>query len=318
MLKPENKFGLTDWFFMSKNAKGIYLSLLTAVISGISIFINKYAVDAIKPALYFISIKNCAVALLIITLILMTGEVKKLAKLTGKEVLSLIFIGIIGGSLPFYLYFYGLSQTSAINAAIIHKTLVFWVALMAVPFLKEKITKGQVLAVLILFSGNMLVGGFQGLKFSRGELMIFAATILWAVECILAKKLLFSVSPNIVIAFRMGLGSLILLAATFASVPQALEKSVNLNGVQIFWIILTVFSLLAYVITWYRALKLAPAITVSSVLVSSTLITNVLSAIFITHSWNVMLTVQSVLMISGLILFFRISLKSMAPSLTLN
>jgi len=295
---------------MSNTTKGIYLSLLTALISGFSIFINKFAVDLIKPALYFTSVKNVAVALLIVAIVLMTGEWKKISKLKKKEVMYLILIGIIGGSLPFYLYFTGLTQTSAVNAALIHKTLVFFVALMAVPILKEKLSRGQIVAVLLLFLGNIFVGGFKGFKFNQGELMILAATILWAIENILAKKILSSVSPNIVTAFRMGIGSLILMSATLVTVPQVLSKSLMLDSSQIFWILLTVLSLLAYTMTWYRALKNASAITVTSVLVSSTLVTNILSAVFITHSWNVILTIQSVLIFLGVILFSKISTKT--------
>lgn len=309
--------GITK-LFMSNTTKGIYISLLTATISGFSIFINKFAVDAIKPALYFTSIKNFSVALLIVGLILLTKEWKKIAKLSKRELTYLILIGIIGGSLPFYLYFTGLAQTSAVNAAIIHKTLVFWVAIMAIPFLKEKLSKGQMVAVLLLFGGNIFVGGFQGFKFSQGEMMILAATVLWAIENILAKKVLSSVSPNIVTTFRMGLGSLILMIATFISVPQVLSKSLTLNSSQIFWILLTVLFLLAYTTTWYKALKYAPAVTVTSILVSSTLITNALSAIFITHSWNGVLTLQSVLILSGILLLSKLSSNFAVTSLTTN
>ncbi len=300
---------------MSNNAKGIYLSLATAFISGVSIFINKFAVDAVKPALYFISIKNFSVALLIFALIILTGDWKKLMKLSRKEVMYLILIGLIGGSLPFYLYFTGLSQASAVNAAIIHKTLVFWVMLLAIPFLKEKVSKGQILAVLILFTGNIFVGGFKGFEFSRGEAMLLAATVLWAIENIIAKRILSSVEPNVVIAFRMGLGSLALIAATLVSVPQAFQNSLALSNSQIFWILLTVLSLFSYTTTWYRALKHAPAVTVTSVLVSSTLVTNVLSAIFITRSWNVMLTLQFALIFSGMILFWRLSKRPLVSTL---
>jgi len=301
---------------MSNTTRGIYLSLLTAVISGFSIFVNKFAVDAIKPALYFTSVKNIAVALVIVSIVLITGEWKKIAKLSRKDLGYLTLIGIIGGSFPFYLYFTGLSQTPAVNAAIIHKTLVFWVMLMAVPFLKEKVSKRQILAVLMLFAGNIVVGGFKGFKFSQGELMLLAATILWAVENIIAKKVLTSVSPNIVTAFRMGLGSLVLMSATIITVPQVLQKSLALSGQQFFFIGLTVLFLLAYTTTWYHALKHAPAVVVTSVLVSSTLITNILSAIFITHSWNVVLTVQSVLIVTGLVLFSRSS--TTRPNLSVN
>src|SRR3972149_7170706 len=225
---------------MSNTTKGIYISLATAVISGVSIFVNKFAVDAVKPALYFTSVKNVAVALLIVTIVLATGEWKKIAKLSKKELGYLLLIGIIGGSLPFYLYFTGLSQTPAVNAAIIHKTLVFWVMLMAIPFLKEKVSKWQLLGVFMLFAGNVFVGGFKGFKFSQSELMLLVATVLWAVENIIAKKVLTTVSPNIVTAFRMGLGSVVLMSATIITVPQVLQKSLALSSEQFFFMGLTV------------------------------------------------------------------------------
>ena len=299
---------------MSNITKGIYISLATAVISGVSIFVNKFAVDAVKPALYFTSVKNVAVALLIVTIVLATGEWKKIAKLSKKELGYLLLIGIIGGSLPFYLYFTGLSQTPAVNAAIIHKTLVFWVMLMAIPFLKEKVSKWQILGVLMLFAGNVFVGGFKGFKFSQGELMLLVATVLWAVENILAKKVLATVSPNIVTAFRMGLGSIVLMPATIITVPQVLQKSLALSNEQFLYMGLTVLFLLAYTTTWYRALKHAPAVVVTSVLVSSTLVTNVLSAVFVTHSWNVTLTVQALLIVAGLFIFSKSALNQPKPS----
>jgi len=246
-----------------------------------------------------------AVAILIVAIVLATGEWKKIAKLTKKELRYLLLIGLIGGSLPFYLYFSGLSQTPAVNAAIIHKTLVFWVMLMAIPFLKEKVSKWQLLGVFMLFAGNVFVGGFKGFKFSQSELMLLVATVLWAVENIIAKKVLTTVSPNIVTAFRMGLGSVVLMSATIITVPQVLQKSLALSSEQFFFMGLTVLFLLAYTTTWYRALKHAPAVVVTSVLVSSTLVTNVLSAVFVTHSWNAVLTVQAILIISGLVLFSR-------------
>ena len=48
-------------------------------------------------------------------------------------------IGVIGGSVPFILFFNGLAMASAPSAAFIHKTLFVWVVLLAVPFLGERL-----------------------------------------------------------------------------------------------------------------------------------------------------------------------------------
>lgn len=298
----------------SNQTKGIQLAIITALISGVSIFVNKFVVSVIEPPLVFTAIKNTSVGLLIFGILLATKKWRQIRKLTRKESLYLILIGIIGGSLPFYLYFTGLSQIPAVNAALIHKTLVLWVAILAIPFLKEKLSPIQILGVILLFSSNLAIGGFQGLQFSSGEFLVLAATILWAVENILAKKALSSLDPDLVVAARMGFGSAILLAASALAYPQALGNIVYLNLTQLFWLIITAAFLLGYVTTWYHALKLAPATTVASVLVASTLITNVLSAIFITHAWTITIAAQAGLTFLGIGLFFwsaRATLKTL-------
>ena len=121
---------------LTNHAKGIYLALITALISGISIFVNKFAVGAIQPPLVFTATKNVGVGLLIVGIILATRKWRLIRNLNRREIIYLILIGIIGGSIPFYLYFTGLSQIPAINAALIHKTLVVWVAFLAMPFFK--------------------------------------------------------------------------------------------------------------------------------------------------------------------------------------
>lgn len=80
--------------------------------------------------------------------------------------------------------------------------------------------------------------------------------------------------------------------------------------------IITIATLLGYVMSWYRALKYAPATTVTSILVASTLVTNVLSAIFITHTWTEEMEVQAVLMIVGVAVFWFASKKEPGISLS--
>jgi len=284
--------------------KGIKLALVTSLVSGISIFINKFAVNAIKPALVFTTVKNSGVALLVLAIIVMTKKWSQVSKLKKDELVKLGFIGIIGGSLPFYLFFEGLTQTAAINAALIHKTLVFWVALFSFKFLKEKLNAKQIIAVMILFVSNLVIGGFEGLKFSMGELMILGATMLWAVENVIAKKVLKTVDSQIVTGARMGLGSLVLLTISSVKHPGFLSD-VSLDSTQIIWMGLTAVSLLAYVMSWYKALKIEKATTVSAVLVSSTIVTNILSAVFVTHNLTWQIVIQGLMIVLGVRLFVR-------------
>lgn len=292
-------------------SEGIKLALITALISGVSIFINKFAVDAIKPPLVFTAVKNFGVGLLILSVILSTTQVKSLKNLTKKQFINLLVIGIVGGAVPFYLFFTGLSQISAINGALIHKTLVLWVALLAVPLLKEHLSKKQAVGIFILFTSNLVVGGFKGFSFSQGELFVLLATLFWAVETIIAKKALENISADVLTLFRMGVGSLILLAVSAFIAPQGLAAVFDLTGKQAFWLAATMLTLFGYVFTWYKALKIAPATTVTAVLVLSTLVTNILTALFVTYKWNIpMLLPQLLLALVGLGIYFGVGKKA--------
>jgi drug/metabolite transporter (DMT)-like permease len=304
---------------MSSNniTKGIYFALATVLISGVSNFVNKIAVASIKPPLVFTAEKNVFVGLLIVGILIATLKWKKLKDLKKREIIYLLAIGIIGGSLPFYLFFTGLSQIPAITGALIHKTMFIWVAILAVPFLKEKVSKLQIAAVALLFYANFFIGGLVNIKITQGVLFVFAATLLWAVENILAKKILPKVDPDIVIAARMGIGSLILLAASAVVAPKALSHALIMTQSQWFWMGITVALLLGYVMTWYRALRYAPATVVSAVLVSATLITNILSAIFITHKWTLDMGLQSLITVGAIGLFFmasKVNVKNVTPA----
>ena len=173
---------------------------------------------------------------------------------------------------------------------------------MAVPILKEKIGWLQFAAMGLLFGGTIAVGGFQGFKLNGGELMILGATLFWAVENIIAKFVLRDVSSILLAGARMILGSIILFAVVLFQ--NKAQMMTGLSLIQWSWTLLTSVLLLGYVISWYTALKYAPVTVVASLLVPATLITNILTAIFVTHTmpnmqiWsNILLGIGTILLI---------------------
>lgn len=296
-----------------KIKKGLVYALIASIISGISVFLNKYAVESVKSPILLVTAKNLLVGFTIVSGLMLMSKWSKVKKLSQSEVVKLVLIAIIGGSLPFYLFFTGLATVPAINAALIQKTLVLWVAVLAVPLLREKINHISVVAVGLIFLGNIYVGGFSGFQFSQGELMILLATILWAIESVISKKILKTVDVIIVAGYRMGLGSLLLLTAMVVTNPGSVSSLTTFTNVQISWIMITAILLIGYVLTWYRALSLAPVVMVSSVLVLATIITNTLSAVFVTHTWTAEMAVQTLLILGGITasyLSIRLTLKS--------
>jgi len=280
--------------------KGVYFALATAFISGFSIFVSKISVTVLPDPIAFTTLKNLIVALVLVGLVFGRGKLAKIRTLKSHEWRNLLLIGAVGGGLPFALFFSGLILTSAVSAAFIHKTLFVWVAILAVFFLKERLGILPGLALLILLLANLLFGGSSSLHFGFGELLVFLATLLWAIENMIAKKTLATVDPDLVATFRMGIGAIILLLIVVLQGNLSILFSISPG--QIVWVLIPCLFLTGYVLTWYRALKFAPATIVASVLVLSTPITNILSAIFITQNFPASQFLNLLLVVVGITL----------------
>ncbi|MFC1932783.1 DMT family transporter [Chloroflexota bacterium] len=268
--------GTLSW---EKHRKGVYFALATALISGFSIYINKFAVMEMKDPFIFTAVKNLAVAALLFAFLILPKVLPELRGLSGKQWLTLGAIGCVGGSVPFLLFFYGLSSATAAGAAYIHKTLFIWVAVLAVFFLGERLGKFHIAALVILVGGNiLLLGSPKSWLIGGGEMMILIATVLWAVEAIMAKRVMGRVSSNVAVFGRMFFGAIVMLI--YLASTGKLSIMASLNGQQIGWITLTSLFLLGYVSCYYAGLKHAPASVVASILVLGSVITSLLYAIF--------------------------------------
>jgi len=106
--------------------------------------------------------------------------------------------------------------------------------------------------------------------------MIAAATLLWSVEVILAKRLLGRVDPLVVGVGRLGIGLVVLFG--YLAFTGKLELITTLTATQWSWVLLTGVLLAGYVGTWFSALKNAPATVVTCVLVLAAPITALLDA----------------------------------------
>lgn len=270
-------------FFDSHNAfrAGVLLALATALISGVSVYLNKFAVTAVPDAVLFTTMKNTVVggALLVALFFALRNRVtaQNVVGLTRRDWLKLGAIAVVGGSVPFLLFFTGLKLASAPSAALIHKTLFIWVALLAAPFLGERLSKWVVAGLGVLLVGQLLSNYPKAWGWGTGENLIVLATMLWAVETILVKRVLPNVPVSLAAAARMA-GGAVVMWGYLAFTNQA-GNVLALNANQWLWILLTSAFLFGYVATWYAALKFAPATVVTSVLTIGAVITVGITAI---------------------------------------
>jgi drug/metabolite transporter (DMT)-like permease len=255
---------------------GLALALVTAGISGVAVFLNGYGVRAFGDAGLYTTAKNLVAALLLgaaVGLGARTGA-RLTRPATPRQWLGLGVVGLVGGSVPFLLFFEGLSRATSVHAAFLHKTLVLWVALLAVVVLGERLSAWHWLAIGLLLVGQAGLGGGVTGVLGTGEAMVLVATLLWSVEVIVAKRLLGELSSWTLAVARMGLGSALLVGWLWArgGAGPLLSMTVEQWG----WVLLTGVLLAGYVGTWFAALARAQAVDVTAILVVGALVTAVL------------------------------------------
>lgn len=260
--------------------KGVCFALLTAIISGIALFYSKLTIVRVPPILFTAS-RNTYVALAFLLLFLLGVKINinELKKAKKKTLILLILVGIIGGAVPFYLFFTGLQYTGAMTANLIHKTLFIWVSILAMIFLGEKFNFMYFVSYLLIVAGSFYILPVRfSLAFGKGEFMIFAATMLWAIENIIAKRVLREISSNTVALARMGIGSIVLLAFFFGKGNKM--SPVLFDFDHLTTLIIGGSLLFFYVFFWYRALKYAPASIVTLILTFATIAQSLLIRVY--------------------------------------
>ena len=148
--------------------------------------------------------------------ILLSGET---VKLKGASLIDILSIGVIGTVLAPLVYFFGLTQTFAVNAALIAHLQPLFVSILGFFFLKEKMHKHDVIGgvligfAVILITGRTL-GNIANLKLGNiGDLVVLLATLGWAFVAIPGKRLTKHISSVVIVGYRFLVASMIFLPA---------------------------------------------------------------------------------------------------------
>lgn len=244
---------------------GILLVLLTVLISGVSNFVNFYAVQGTNSDA-FLAVRNAAVALMLVPLVLLVGRTAR-AKLTRADWAKLGTIGLMGGAIPFLLFFRGLQiagTSGAATATFGYRTLFLMAAVLGVVFLHERLSPRLALAAGLLLAGNALLLSLTAPVWTDGTAYVLAATALWAVEYTLSKHTLRSIPSGTVALARMGFGGVFLLA--YVAATGQLGSIATLSGAQWQWVALSAVLLVGFVATWYAGLRTVDVSVATAVL----------------------------------------------------
>jgi len=256
---------------------GIALAYLTALVSGISVFANSLGVVTMDATAYAL-VKNVAVAAIIAAIALSIGSWREFLALNRKQLLMLLFVGVVGGGVAFALYFNGLAATGGAVGSFLYRLLFVFAVVIAVGALKEKFEWKIAAGAIAILAGNWLLLGDAAMSLTGGALLVLAATVLWACEYAASKKALEGLSVTTVVAARMGIGAIVLLAilawqgkvGALGAIPAA----------SLGWIALAVGFLVLFVTLWYSALRSTTLISATAALALGGPISAVLAFVF--------------------------------------
>jgi len=260
----------------------MFLALVAAAVSGVAVYVNGEAVGRFSSPTVYTTGKNLVAGVLLVVLAIAWRQPGSASSVgagarswSSRERFGVAAVAVIGGAVPFVLFFEGLARATSSDAAFLHKTLVVWVAVLAVWLLGERLTPLHVGAVALLVAGQIaLADGVGSLRPGVGEAMILAATICWAVELILVKRLVETVPATTVGASRIGGGAVLLVG--WLALTGRFADLVSLSMAQWAWLALTGSILSVFVTVWFAAVARAQVTDVAAVLVPGAVITGLI------------------------------------------
>lgn len=288
----------------NKEIFGSILIILAAIISGVSIVVNKFFIVSIDP-LVFTSLRLFFIGwiFMIISLFACKFKIKKFNKVSWAY---LFIIGVIGGGLAFVFFFTGLKTTTAGSAAFIQKTLPIYATIIAFFFLNEKVTKKQLAAILFMLIGLYFIEYSKISPDAKiGDALVLCATVLWAIENSIAKKVMLNKESNWVVTFsRMFFGSLVILS--FVILTGKMDLLFSLNSQQLSYIIVSSLLLLFYVLFWYMGLRYINLSKASSILLVAPIISLILGFMWLGEQVSNIQLLGSLLILIGAFVIIRI------------
>jgi drug/metabolite transporter (DMT)-like permease len=264
----------------SRAGTGLLLVLATAIVSGVSTYVNIYAVQGTNSDA-FVTVRNLVVAAAIIPMAALTfGHARK--RLSPGNWGRLAIIGLVGGAVPFLLFFHGIELATAARggptASFIYRSLFLMATVLGVVFLGERIRVRFLAGAIVLLAGNALLLSLISPIWVNGTGYVLAATTLWAAEYTISKATLRDLSSGTVALGRMGFGALFLVA--YLAVTNQLAAVGHFTSGQWIWVGVSAAFLTVFVSTWYAGLARVGLAVATSALVLGFPVTYLLAVSF--------------------------------------
>ncbi|MDD3896613.1 MAG: DMT family transporter [Candidatus Peribacteraceae bacterium] len=193
--------------------------------------------------------------------------VHKLLKQKPHTLLALLSIGVINGGVAPYLWFSGLSRTSAINTQLFGMTEMLFLMIFASFFAREKITRAHIGGGIVISLGLLIVtlkGFHESIALNTGDIFIILSCLSYSIGGTIIRKKLHRTAPELIIFARSATAILLFfLISPFISHPfisEVMAFPLALIPVLLAYGFISRFLL---VFSFYESLKHLPVASVS-------------------------------------------------------
>lgn len=191
------------------NGRVFFLLIMVVFLWGVNVVSIKYLTNFFPP-LALAPIRLCLASGLLLPIVFRQYGYKKLSRAEWLPIIGIAVFCIFLHQIALTL---GLTATSGTHAVLILGLNPLFTTTLAGYLLKEPFTWTKGLAILLGFSGLLLVvaGNSQGGATLAGDGVMFIATITFVIGSLFVKKATSSVSPLVVTAYSHALASIGLL-----------------------------------------------------------------------------------------------------------
>jgi Predicted permeases len=283
------------------------LLIIASIIWGINIIVMKILMEYLP--IFLLASVRVAFSSIIIGIFLLQ---KKIAiKIPYKLILFLLLISFFNVGLNFYLSLVGISMLNGSSTAIINALNPVITSIFAFVFLKQKLSKKILFAIILSIFGFMISFGFDFSKLSIGTFLILGSIISYSYSMILIKKKGEELSSLVISFYSLLFGSIQLFTTSYLieGLPFSSFKDLSFIYLLLFFI----FSIcgFAYIqsVQMLSINKIGP-IKTSFYLNLNPIFTFITAIIFLSESIDCFQIIGLVLMVVSLIISNHKELKN--------
>ncbi|MCM3031997.1 DMT family transporter [Niallia taxi] len=285
--------------------------LITSFLFGGNFVLGKFLVGHASPA----TLTSLRWALAVICLLPIIWKREQRLIPPKAALLPLFLMGLTGVAAFNLLQFQALEYTSASNVGLISTLNTISIALFSFLLLKEKINSWQMAAMLLSFSGVLVVltegslSQLLDLRFNKGDLYMMGAVCIWGLYSVCSRWAMQKTSPLMATFFSGAIGVVLLLpfnAADFSITEFNVSFMVSI-------LYTGVVSTVICMVLWNIGVQKLGATEAGLFLNFNPIFTAVLASVFLHEKWSWMQVIGSLVVILGCILFTKLKKPPQLP-----